>query len=243
MNRSGERTLHEYEYVGDELDLFARAVNWKRYFASRLAPFIRGDVLEVGAGIGETTRYLCDGRQSSWVCLEPDGELALRLTGSLDARPLAPPPSVRVGTVADVEPSAGFDTILYIDVLEHIEDDHREMRRASALLKPGGAVIVLSPACPRLYSEFDRALGHYRRYTKGSLAAVMPPVLRRRSVFYLDSVGFLASAANRVLLRQSLPTAGQVGVWDRLMVPASRVLDVALGRYFGRSVVAVCERG
>jgi hypothetical protein len=131
---------------------------------------------------------------------------------------------------------------LYIDVLEHIEDDREELRRASELLTRGGAVIVLSPAFPSLFSEFDRSVGHYRRYTRRSLAAVFPSTLRCRRLFYLDSVGFMASAANRVMLRQSLPTIRQFGMWDRTMIPVSRVVDPALGSLFGRSVVAIYER-
>jgi hypothetical protein len=101
---------------------------------------------------------------------------------------------------------------------------------------------VLSPAFPLLYSEFDRALGHFRRYTRRSLAAVMPPTLTRRRLEYLDSVGFLASLGNRLLLKQELPTARQIALWDRVMVPASRVVDPVLARGFGRSVLAVYER-
>jgi SAM-dependent methyltransferase len=242
MSRSGAATTLGYEYVGAELDLFARAVNWKRYFGSRLAPFITGDVLEVGAGIGETTRHLADGRQRSWLCLEPDARLAERLKEGLEARPLSVTPEVRVGTVAELEPDRRFDTILYIDVLEHIADDVGEIEHASRRLKPGGSIIVLSPAFPMLFSEFDRSLGHYRRYTRRTLASVFPRSLRRRALFYLDSVGFLASLANRVLLRQRLPTPAQIATWDRLMIPASRVVDLALGSAVGRSVVAIYER-
>jgi hypothetical protein len=149
---------------------------------------------------------------------------------------------VQIGTVADVDRRSRFDAILYIDVLEHIEDDRREAERAAALLSQGGSLIVLSPAFPLLYSEFDRALGHFRRYTRRSLAAVMPPTLTRRRLEYLDSVGFLASLGNRLLLKQELPTARQIALWDRVMVPASRVVDPVLARGFGRSVLAVYER-
>src|SRR6187200_2180852 len=96
----------QYSYVGQELDLFARAANWKAYFRSVLAPFIRGDVLEVGAGIGQTTRHLCDGRQRSWTCLEPDPALAERLAGDADIRALEPRPIVHVGTTESL--GAGF---------------------------------------------------------------------------------------------------------------------------------------
>jgi SAM-dependent methyltransferase len=232
-----------YSYVGQELDLFARAANWKAYFGSRLAPFIRGDVLEVGAGIGQTTRHLLDGRQKSWTCLEPDPALADRLERNADVRSLSPRPSIRVGTTASLGSDTRFDTILYIDVLEHIEHDREELERAASLLAPKGALIVLSPAFNFLFSDFDRSVGHYRRYTASSLAAVMPGALRPRELHYLDSVGFLASLANRALLRQSLPTAGQIRLWDGRMIPVSRVVDPLFRRWFGRSVIGIYERG
>ena len=231
-----------FEYVGGELELFARAVNWKRYFASKLSRYVRGDVLEVGAGIGETTRHLCDGRQSSWLCLEPDAGLVARLAESLETNKLVPPPTVRVGTLATLSSTDRFDTILYIDVLEHIEHDHDELRRAGEMLRSGGSIVVLAPAFNGLFSEFDRSVGHYRRYTTGSLAAAFPRSLQRARLMYLDCVGFLASFANRALLRQSLPTPSQIGFWDRTMIPVSRLVDPLLRYAVGRSVLGVYTR-
>jgi hypothetical protein len=149
---------------------------------------------------------------------------------------------VQIGTTLDVNPRSRFDTILYIDVLEHIEDDRGEMSRAAELLAPRGTLIVLSPAFQLLFSEFDRSVGHYRRYTRASLAAVMPASLRQLRLRYIDSVGFMASLANRALLRQELPSRRQIALWDRVMIPASRVLDPLLAHSFGRSVLAVYER-
>jgi 2-polyprenyl-3-methyl-5-hydroxy-6-metoxy-1,4-benzoquinol methylase len=242
MSQPGSVTQSGYEYVGEELDLFALAVNWKRYFRSQLADVIRGDVLEVGAGIGETTRHLCDGRQRSWLCLEPDAQLAARLESSIARGGLSPTPRVQIGTLADVDPEARFDAILYIDVLEHIEHDAEELRRAAALLGRGGCIVVLSPAFGFLYSEFDRAVGHFRRYTRRTLAAAFPASLRRRQLRYLDGVGFLASLANRMLLHQSIPSRQQIELWDRRMIPVSRLVDGLFQRWFGRSVLAVYQR-
>jgi SAM-dependent methyltransferase len=242
MNSSQDALAHSYSYVGNELELFAEAVHWKRYFRSAIADRLVGDVLEVGAGIGETARHLLDGRQRSWLCLEPDERLGTRLRAWAEAGDVAPLPTVQIGTTADLDPSSRFDTILYIDVLEHIEDDRAEMARAAELLAPRGALIVLSPAFQQLFSDFDRSVGHFRRYTRASLAEVMPPSLRRVRLAYLDSVGFLASLSNRALLRQALPTRRQIALWDRVMIPASRVLDPLLARSFGRSVLAVYER-
>jgi SAM-dependent methyltransferase len=242
MNSSQDPLARPYSYVGTELELFAEALHWKRYFRSAFADRLVGDVLEVGAGIGETARHLLDGRQRSWLCLEPDERLATRLRAWASGGTLAPRPTVQIGTTLDISPASRFDTILYIDVLEHIEDDRAEMSRAAELLAPRGTLIVLSPAFQQLFSEFDRSVGHYRRYTRASLAAVMPASLRQVRMRYVDSVGFMASLANRALLRQALPSRRQIALWDRVMIPVSRVLDPVLAHFFGRSVVAVYER-
>ena len=242
MSSSQAAPAHPYSYVGQELELFASATNWKRYFRSALRDVLVGHVLEVGAGIGETTRRLLDGRQSSWLCLEPDPRLAAKLTEWTESPPLPIKPVVQVGTTADLGASPRFDAILYIDVLEHIDDDRGEMARAASLLKQGGHLIVLSPAFEQLFSEFDRTVGHYRRYTRRTLAAVMPSGVRCRQLQYLDCVGFLASLANRMMLRQGMPTPGQVAFWDRAMIPVSRILDPACRRWFGRSVLGVYQR-
>ena len=242
MNSLQDTPARPYSYVGSELELFADAVHWKRYFRSAFADRLVGDVLEVGAGIGETARHLIDGRQRSWLCLEPDERLASKLRDWAESGSITPRPNVQIGTTGDVDARARFDTILYIDVLEHIEDDRAEMARAANLLSPGGTVIVLSPAFQQLFSDFDRSVGHYRRYTRSSLAAVMPSSLRKVRLKYFDAVGFMASLANRALLRQDLPTKQQIALWDRVMIPASRVIDPLLAHSFGRSVIAVYER-
>jgi SAM-dependent methyltransferase len=234
--------MPETTYLGDELTLFQDAKNWKAYFASRLAPYLEGDVLEVGAGLGGTTRVLCDGRQKSWLCLEPDPALARRITEAHANAPFPRAPEVVAGSLDDLAPGRLFDAILYIDVLEHIEDDRAELERAAARLRPHGALIVLSPAFESLFSEFDRAVGHYRRYTKSTLAAVFPPTLHREKLFYLDSIGMLTSLVNRYLLKQGTPNPGQIKLWDRAIVPLSRIVDPLLLRSFGRSIVAIYRK-
>jgi hypothetical protein len=146
------------------------------------------------------------------------------------------------GTLAALKPEERFDSILYIDVLEHIEDDRAELAAAATHLRFGGKLIVLGPAHPWLYSPFDKALGHYRRYTKAMLASAVPPGLVCLELIYLDSVGLLASASNRLLLRRHLPSPRQIAIWDRLMVPLSRVLDPLFRYRVGKSVLGVWER-
>ncbi len=228
-------------YIGDELEIFAHASQWKAYFSSLLPPLGKG-VLEVGAGLGATTASLCDGSQREWICLEPDGRLLSQIeskirTGGLPAccRPFP-------GTVQDLDPQARYDTILYIDVLEHIEADRDELDRAVRHLAPGGHLAVLAPAYEFLASPFDRAIGHFRRYSRASLAALTPPGCKCSRVAYLDSVGLLTSLANRLLLRQNLPTRAQILFWDRRLIPLSRWIDRLVGYHFGRSILFVWTR-
>ena len=234
----------EFSYSGTELDQAALAVNWKTYFASRLAPYVVGHVLEVGAGLGGTTIRLRDGRQTSWLCLEPDPQLAIRLESTLVDNPSPVPTRVVKGDLSALPANQQFDCILYIDVLEHIEDDVGELARATLHLAPGGSLVVLCPAFPILFSQMDHALGHFRRYTKSTLAPVFPSGLQRRELFYLDSLGMIASLANRLFLRQSAPNEKQVKFWDGWIIPVSRrVLDRIVLHSIGRSVIAVYSNG
>ena len=98
---------------------------------------------------------------------------------------------------------------------------------------------MLAPAHDWLFSPFDRSIGHYRRYSKSRVARITPDGLALRAAYYLDSVGMLASLANRVLLRAPLPTLEQIRFWDSTLVRVSRALDPLTVRRVGKSIVAV----
>jgi SAM-dependent methyltransferase len=228
-------------YAGTELMLFASASRWKSYLASRVRPYLGQRVLEVGAGIGGTTPFLYSGQQA-WVCLEPDPALLEVLAQKIAAGQLPAACAARLGTLADLAPQECFDALLYVDVLEHIADDRQELHRAAAHLSPGGHLIVVAPAHQFLYTPFDRAIGHFRRYDRRSLLQAAPGDLRRVRMCYLDSAGVLASLANRLLLRQSEPSRRQIDIWDRVLVRCSRWLDPVLGYRLGKSILAVWQR-
>jgi len=233
--------MNTFKYVGSELDLFAEVRTWKAYWCSQIRPFVAGDVLEVGAGLGANTRFLDSGRSGRWVCLEPDPDLTGRLADTLRALDSGRVYESICGTLASVA-GQQFDTILYIDVLEHIERDADELQRAAARLRPGGRLIVLSPAHQFLFSPFDAAIGHFRRYDRPMLRAISPKALRLERMRYLDAAGLLLSAGNMLMLRQSMPTKAQLRFWDRCVVPVSRVLDKLFGYSAGKTIIAVWRK-
>ena len=228
--------MAEIEYIGGELELFSEATNWKRWFTSFLGPHIQGDVLEVGAGIGANTRDFLRataGQTGSWTLLEPDTRLLDVARNELQDEPVL----FKVGTIQDVERT--FDTLIYIDVLEHIRDSRLELELAHRMLNSGGRVIVLVPAFQMLYNEFDASIGHYRRYTKKRLIEDFRNLFDPKELAYFDCLGFGASVANKLILHKPVPSKTNVRFWDRILVPFSRIMDRLVFRAFGKSLLAV----
>jgi SAM-dependent methyltransferase len=224
------------EYSGTELEIFQTALNWKNTLRRHIRPFLVGDVLEVGAGIGGTTKLLQTGHETSWTCLEPDPALADKIRAS-DL-----PVTVQVGFLQELAREQSYDTVIYIDVLEHIENDAAELREASMRLRQGGHVVILSPAHQFLFSAFDESVGHFRRYNRRTLSRLLTSEFHEVCSKYLDSVGLLASAANRLWLSQATPSARQVAFWDKVLVLCSRAVDPILGYSVGKSLLVVWQK-
>lgn len=228
----------EFTYQGEELDLFRHAINWKKYVAKEIKPYIIGDVAEVGAGPGNFSPFLMRDDLRSWTFIEPDGRYSQSLS-ELGVKGLTT--TIVKATLAQLPGAKTFDSIIYLDVLEHIANDRQEVKEITKHLNPGGFAIVLCPAFNFLFSPFDAAIGHHRRYKKHDLLRLMPPEMTLIACYYLDSAGFLASAMNKTLLKQSYPTIRQIKFWDRMLVPLSRFSDSFFSNYFGRSVLLIAQ--
>lgn len=231
-----------HKYPGEELALFEKAVNWKRYFAGRILSYIKGQVFENGAGIGGTTLLLNNENVTQWTLGEPDNSMQQLLQQKINDQLLPANCILHKGTIDSLNAGQLFDCIIYIDVLEHIENDKAEIEKAAAHLEPGGYLVVLSPAFNGLFSPFDKAIGHYRRYTKKTLSIVAPASLQKEKLYYLDSAGYFASLMNKLFLKQSYPTHRQVQLWDKWMVPVSKIIDRLFGYSFGKSILAVWKK-
>lgn len=233
--------MPDYKYIGDELHIFAEAVNWKDYWFGVIRKHVRGDVLEAGAGIGGNTGLFAELNDVELTCLEPDPVLSEQLA-NLTVKSGWQKCRVKCGTTLDLPLTPAYDTILYLDVLEHIEDDAGELERASSLLRKNGCLVILAPALGMLYSPFDKAVGHFRRYDRDMLRKIIPADLEEIKNCYLDSAGLVASLGNMLLLRQSVPDPGQIRLWDRYFVRISRIVDPAICNCIGKSVVGVWKK-
>lgn len=226
-------------YAGSELAMFSKASKWKRYVVRSIRRYLKGDLLEVGAGIGSNTTMLAPFFERC-SCLEPDSSLFLELKERISTNDLSEKCTALNSTLESSGLRHGaFDAVIYWDVLEHIEDDAHELATAAQFARRGGYVIVIAPAYELLFSAFDRAIGHFRRYNSSSLTILGASALRLVACFYLDSCGILLSLANRVLLKRTCPSRSQIAVWDRLCVPCSMCVDFLVRNSFGKTVVAV----
>ena len=233
---------NDYQYPGKELQLFEHATNWKNYFSKFILPFLKGDVLEVGAGIGETTPYLINYRVKEWTCLEPAATLFSLLTKKKEAGKLQRSCRLVHGMLDALPSDVKYDTILYIDVLEHIENDSKEIHSAISRLNQGGYLIIISPAYQFLYNPFDQSIGHYRRYNKRTIRkTVAENSLSEVKLFYLDVTGILLLVFNKLLFRKKYPNKWVIKFWDGFIIPISRLLDKVFFHSMGKSIIGIWE--
>src|SRR5262249_56622772 len=135
-----------------------------------MQPFIGRRILEVGAGTGLLTRYLSTRERVLATELDPEYIGLLRRTfadsPNVEIRPLDLAHLAENGI-----PRRSFDTVVCSNVLEHIEDDSAALAALHDVLTPGGRVVLIVPAIQALYGSIDRAIHHYRRYSRDDLAA------------------------------------------------------------------------
>jgi SAM-dependent methyltransferase len=236
------KNLNAFSYSGNELEAFSAATNWKAYWSSQIAPYIGKNVLELGAGIGATAIALNQRNYDYWLALEPDKIMCERIEAKLIHGEFPSAYKIRHGTSNTLARDELFDTILYIDVLEHIEQDKEELERVSDHLIDGGHIIIVAPAHDFLYTEFDRKIGHYRRYNSKMLRKIIPTDAKIHAMYYLDSVGMLASIANKIFLKSDTPSLPQIKFWDQFMVRISRWVDRILLHRLGKSIICIIKK-
>lgn len=230
-----------FGYEGRDLEAMAFARNYHAWIRDEFAAVVHGDVAEVGAGDGAFSELLLALAPRSLTLFEPSAAMLARQPPGL-----ANHPSVhRVPSTLDAANRSGgpaFDCLLYVNVLEHVADDGRELAIAFDALRPGGHLCVFVPALPWLMSDFDRAIGHHRRYRRGELRDKL-----RRAGFelrrdcYVDGPGLLPWLLFVKLGRRHLAPSA-VSIYDRRIVPWLRAIETRVRPPIGKNVLAVARR-
>jgi glycosyltransferase involved in cell wall biosynthesis len=155
------------------LDSLAQTPHFNRWLADTIQPYVGTHVLEIGAGIGNLSQFLA-ARRKSYTASDIDEEHMARLRVRFAQRPNLSLIRCDLSSAEDFAPvEASADTVICLNVLEHIEDDGVGLRNIARALLPGGTAIVLVPQDQSVYGTLDEVLGHYRRYSEAELRKKM----------------------------------------------------------------------
>jgi SAM-dependent methyltransferase len=242
-------TIFRYAFVDDQdnadpsyqtLLRLSRAERYNRWMFQQLAPWLGQRVLEIGSGIGSLTRFLLGRDLVLATDLNPRYVRILTNTFERHTRVEVAPLDL---TNFDPAPIAtrGIDTILCLNVLEHIEDDRAALRRLHAALVPGGRLLLLVPAHQWLFGAIDRAIDHHRRYDRAGLVARLQEAgFHVEHTVFFNRVAVLGWWLNSVVLRRTRVPGLQLHL-QNLLVPLLRA-EAVLPLPFGLSLVAVAHR-
>ncbi len=215
----------------------AQAANYFAWQSRLVLPHVGRRVVEVGCGIGNFTGMLLD--RDVVVAIDVEPACVERLRERYAGRA-----NLHAFVTEDVRPLARFapDSVVCLNVLEHIEDDRQALLRMASILSPGGAIVLIVPAFPALFGPIDRNLGHFRRYTRTSLAALAGACgLRCRRLQYMNTIGFFGWWVNARLFPRQEQSGAQIALFDRFVVPVISRAEALVRAPFGQSILAVLE--
>jgi SAM-dependent methyltransferase len=199
-------------------------------------------VLDAGAGIGTYSAALLEtGRTVT--ALEPVGAYVDRISARFDGDSRLT--CVQADLSDPTLPSSlgrRFDSVLCINVLEHIEDDLAALRNIRLALKPGGTIGILVPAHRWLFNSIDRAVGHYRRYTRREIVGkIEQSGLVCDADFYVHFFAMLGWFVSGTILRRPYPPLGAQKVYDRLTPIFQWIETAIIRRRLGGSLVVLAH--
>ncbi len=226
-----------------DLEIMTQAVNYQNWMYRRIAPYLGQRILEVGAGIGNFTRLLLDRElvvptDISESCLK---QLQERLGVGLRVQPEL----LDLGNPTDRDWNKyEFDTVICLNVLEHVEDDARALSFMNSVLKSGGRSVLLVPAFMFLFGSIDTSIGHFRRYTRRTLVPRMLEAgFSLESTFYMNVIGMAGWFWNNRVRRINEENATQIDLFDRYIARPAERFERLIPPPFGLSLVAIGRKG
>lgn len=236
-----------HAYAGRDLEAMAFARNYHRWILDLFAPHLGRRLVEVGAGTGSFSELLLERRPDTLSLVEPSTEMHRRLVAHVGGFQT----QTRVRTFNDTFARAARriaeeetpDSVIYVNVLEHVADDDAELLVVRETLAAAGRIFVFVPALRWLYGSFDRQVGHLRRYTKPELEAKC-----RRAGFrilksaYFDAAGVLPWWLKYCVLRSEKMEPAAVRFYDDFCVPLLRRAEALVPPPLGKNVLLVAEK-
>lgn len=217
----------------------AKADNYNRWIYSQIEPYVGNRILDVGCAIGNITQFYVDRELVIGVdVVAEELEIARERFAGKNFE------------VHELDASSDallqfkgqrLDTIVCLNVLEHVEDDVHTMRNMRQILVPGGYACLLVPVNKWLYGPMDAVDHHYRRYSRAEMTAKIEEAgLELVAQRNFNMLGIPAWFFTNRLLRRSMAAPAQYSIYDKL-VPALRAAEKAFAPPYGLSLVSICR--
>jgi SAM-dependent methyltransferase len=231
-------------YPGKDLEAMSFAVKYHQWILEEFRPFLGKKLVEVGAGTGSFSEMLIEEKPDNLALVEPSEmfDFLERTISQIET-------SAKVNYYNAVFTETAHklhetpDTIIYVNVLEHIEDDLGELEKVYETLAPGGHCLIFVPALMSLYGAFDAKIGHFRRYTKNEVEekgrAAGFEVVKSK---YFDFIGIFPWYIKYKLLKSDSLKSGAVTTYDRFAVPVTRLFERFLSFPVGKNILTVLKK-
>ena len=226
------------KYPETVTERFNRANFHISYCLSFIKKYLKGNILEVGAGCGSFTKnYLNEIRNNEITLTELDkkniDDLKKRFRNYKNIK-------IAYQNIEGIQKK--FDTIMYLHVLEHIKEDKKEIESAIERLNIGGTLIFMVPAHQKIYSNLDKVVGHYRRYEVDFFKKKLFS-LERVNLKYLDSIGYFLYFLNKIFFKnETCPSKLKIFIWDKFFTPLTVIVDFLLRYKFGKCILAIYKK-
>jgi SAM-dependent methyltransferase len=231
----------DFRYEGRDLEAMSLAPNYHAWILRDFAPYLGKKVAEVGAGSGTFSELLLACPIEELVAVEPSPEMYPLLHQRFRDTQHVECVQTPFSTLGAERPGY-FDSVLYVNVLEHIEDDETELQHVRDSLKEGGTVCIFVPALKWLYGEHDRSVGHQRRYYKKQLKHLLEKtVFEIVTIRYFDIAGVLPWWFLMRIMKRRL-SDGNAAFYDAYIVPVMSKIESVVHPTIGKNLIAVARK-
>lgn len=216
-----------------------KATNYNQWTFDQFKEFIHGDILEVGCGVGSFTKLITDQSDfDSMYCID----ISSAAIEHIKKREFSK--VIRIECIDLINVTGEYDFIVCMNVMEHVEDDSKFFKKLTGLMKPGGVLFHLVPSHQFLYSNFDKAAGHFKRYDKSMMRKFETGEdVKLVKQYYFNMIGALGYWAVYKALKSGNinDTEGEIGLFDKYIVPFSRNF-LPLKTPFGISLISIYKK-
>lgn len=227
-------------YSGTELDAMAQAANYCRWIRRYFAPYLGKRVVEIGAGTGTFSELLLESRGTTELVLF---EAAHNLFPLLRDRFAGRNVRMHCGPFDLSQLTGPADSVVLVNVLEHVSDDAELLSQIYQSLRPGGSLLLFVPALEWNYGSLDKAFEHHRRYSKKGLTQeIQTAGFHIKRVRYVNMMGIASWFFAGKVLRQSTLKPAQVRWYDRWIIPWSFRLEQICEPPLGQSLLAIAVK-